>query len=331
MVMRHSRQSMGIPRAAAFITAGYMHGSLSALATSSSRGAPEAAWPAACSPPFEQPCPHMSAPDYPRFPQLFSSKCTAPISADAFLSLLVRGRLPGQPGRRPPGRSEQARRAGHRPAVPDRPRPGPPGVPTLAALPGTACSRSTRSRSTRVEPAGADTADSALTGARPACSHPARAAPTGTDPADSPPACSNPATSAPTGTGGADAGRADPGRADPARADPGRVGAGGADAGRAGAGGADAGRAGAGGADAGRAGAGLADAGRAGADGSHEGGVAVRAEDERDLNSSTSRRIAAAALAGLPYKRVSFRACRCATPHSRRLACSRRNSSASSE
>jgi hypothetical protein len=64
---------------------------------------------------------------------------------------------------------------------------------------------------------------------------------------------------------------------------------------------------------------------------SHKVDAAARAGADGDLNSSARRWNAAAALAVLPYSRLSFRACRCATPHSRCLSCSRRNCSASAE
>jgi hypothetical protein len=83
----------------------------------------------------------------------------------------------------------------------------------------------------------------------------------------------------------------------------------------------------------GRAGADAGGSGLAGSDevGSDEVGAAGRAEPEVEISSSARRWNTASALAVLPYKRVSFRACRCASPHSRCLACSLRNSSASAE
>jgi len=80
-------------------------------------------------------------------------------------------------------------------------------------------------------------------------------------------------------------------------------------------------------------GSGRAGANAGGSDptGSAEAGAAARAEEEAEISSSARRWNAAAALAVLPYERLSFRACRCVSPHSRCLACSRRNSSAEAE
>jgi hypothetical protein len=74
-----------------------------------------------------------------------------------------------------------------------------------------------------------------------------------------------------------------------------------------------------------------ADAGGSGRTGSDEVGVTARAGQQAEVSSSARRWNAAAALAVLPYQRLSFRACRCVSPHSRCLACSRRNTSASAE
>jgi len=128
----------------------------------------------------------------------------------------------------------------------------------------------------------------------------------------------------------------------------GSAGSGSAGSGSAGSGWAGSGWAGSGWAGSGLTGSGLtgsdpmalgpAGSGRAGADAdgsgpadSHEVGAAARAGAAGDLRSSARCWNAAAALAVLPYSRLSFRACRCASPHSRCLLCSRRNCSASAE
>jgi hypothetical protein len=164
------------------------------------------------------------------------------------------GCLPRRPGRCLPGRPEQQRRSGHRPASPD------PLGPLALAAPCT----------------GSPCTGSACTGS----------------------ACSGSACS-----GSACAGSACSGSAWTDLAVFGSIGSG-------------------------RAGV---DVGGSGLTGSDEVGAAARAEQEAEIASSARRWNAASALAVLPYKRVSFRACRCVSPHSRCLACSRRNSSASAE
>ena len=172
--------------------------------------------------------------------------------------------FPGRSGRRFPGRPEQKRRSGHRPAFPDKLPPGSPGSPgslTLAAssthsgstASGTTHSRSTGSRSTGSGSTGSGSTGSSLTG-------------------------SDPMAWGPAGSGGAGA-----------------------------------------------------DADGSGPTDSNKVDAATRAGTDGNLSSSPRRWNTAAALAVLPYNRISFRACRCATPHSRCLSCSRRNRSASAE
>jgi len=174
--------------------------------------------------------------------------------------------FPGRSGRRFPGRPEQERRSGHRPAFPD----------TLGSLGWLALAAS----STHSDSTGSGSTGSGSTGSGSTGSGSTGSGSTGSGSTGSGLTGSDPMAWGPAGSGGA-----------------------GADA----------------------DGSGPTDSHKVGPDGD------LSSSADGDLSSSARRWNAAAALAVLPYSRLSFRACRCASPHSRCLSCSRRNCSASAE